>query len=228
MIRRIRRNRIVSETEDDDGSVERVQPNEVEHHDVGDDVAAIGDDRDAQRNDGVAGQNEGRGAVAENNADLVDPAQNDAVQNDPAQNDPAQNDPAQNDPDQNDNNDIAEGKWLSYSELMMDSYPPKSKMIYLKAYKMFERFLKSRKQFVPNERPTEVQLLNYFHYLRNEKRLAPTTMWSTYSRVNACVKRLYGFSLKEYVRITDVLKSFESGYTVKKASIFSPAEVFIN
>ena len=109
MIRRIRRNRIVSETEDDDGSVERVQPNEVEHRDVGDDVAAIGDERDAQRNDGVAGQNEGRGAVAENNADLVDPVQNDAVQNDPAQNDPAQNDPAQNDPDQNDNNDIAEG-----------------------------------------------------------------------------------------------------------------------
>ena len=66
MIRRIRRNRIVSETEDDDGSVERVQPNEVEHRDVGDDVAAIGDERDAQRNDGVAGQNEGRGAVAEN------------------------------------------------------------------------------------------------------------------------------------------------------------------
>jgi len=41
-------------------------------------------------------------------------------------------------------NTVAEGncKWLSYSELMMDSYPPKSKIIYLKAYKMFERFLK--------------------------------------------------------------------------------------
>ena len=119
----------------------------------------------------------------------------------------------------------SEGKWLSYSELMLDSYPAKSKIIYLKAYKMFERYLKSKKQFVPNMAPTEIQILNYFYYLRHEKNLAPTTLWSTYSRVNACVKRLFGFSLKNFVRVSDVLKSYESGYKVKKASIFSPQEV---
>ena len=119
----------------------------------------------------------------------------------------------------------SEGKWLSYSELMLDSYPAKSKIIYLKAYKMFERYLKSKKQFVPNVAPTEIQILNYFYYLRHEKNLAPTTLWSTYSRVNACVKRLFGFSLKNFVRVSDVLKSYESGYKVKKASIFSPQEV---
>ena len=119
----------------------------------------------------------------------------------------------------------SEGNWLSYSELMLDSYPAKSKIIYLKAYKMFERYLKSKKQFVANVAPTEIQILNYFYYLRHEKNLAPTTLWSTYSRVNACVKRLYGFSLKNFVRVSDVLKSYESGYKVKKASIFSPQEV---
>jgi len=122
----------------------------------------------------------------------------------------------------------SEGNWLTYAELMMDSYPAKSKINYLKAFKSFERFLKSKKQFVPNAAPTEIQILNYFHYLKFEKNLAPTTLWSTYSRVNACVKRLYGFSLKNFVRVSDVLKSYESGYKVKKASIFTPQEVIIN
>ncbi len=125
-----------------------------------------------------------------------------------------------------DNSDSnSEGKWLSYSELMLDSYPAKSKIIYLKAYKMFERYLKGQNQFVPNVAPTELQILNFFHYLKHEKNFAPTTLWSTYSRVNACVKRLFGFSLKSFVRVTDVLKSYESGYKVKKASVFTPQEV---
>jgi hypothetical protein len=119
----------------------------------------------------------------------------------------------------------SEGNWLTYAELMLDSYPPKSKVIYLKAFKAFERYLKSQKQFVPDVAPTELQLLNYFHFLKFEKKLAPTTLWSTYSRINACVKRLHGFSLKNFARVTEVLKSFESGYKVKKASIFSPQEV---
>ena len=119
----------------------------------------------------------------------------------------------------------SEGNWLTYAELMLDSYPPKSKVIYLKAYKAFERYLKSQKQFVPDSAPTEIQLLNYFHFLKFEKKLAPTTLWSTYSRINACVKRVHGFSLKNFARVTEVLKSFESGYKVKKASIFSPQEV---
>jgi hypothetical protein len=122
-------------------------------------------------------------------------------------------------------NSSIEGKWLTYAELMMDSYPSKSKIIYLKAYKSFERFLRSKGQFVANSAPTEIQILNYFHFLKHEKNLAPTTLWSTYSRVNACVKRLYGFSLKDFVRVSDVLKSYESGYKVKKASIFTPQEV---
>ena len=36
----------------------------------------------------------------------------------------------------------AEGNsWLSYADLISDSYPAKSKFIYLKAYKLFERYL---------------------------------------------------------------------------------------
>ena len=131
--------------------------------------------------------------------------------------------------DQKNNGDLNnEGNWLTYDELMLDSYPAKSKMIYLKAYKQFERYLKSKKQFIPNVAPTELQILNYFYHLKNERNLAPTTLWSTYARINACVKRLYGFSLKSYVRVSDVLKSYESGYMVKKASTFTPQEVWLS
>jgi hypothetical protein len=115
--------------------------------------------------------------------------------------------------------------WLTYSELMLDSYPAKSKIVYLKAYKNFEAFLKRNGQYCSNVAPTELQVLNYFYFLKHEKNLAPTTLWSTYARINACVKRLYGFSLKDFVRVTDVLKSYEGGYKVKKASIFTPQEV---
>ena len=123
---------------------------------------------------------------------------------------------------------VRQGKWLTYSDLMVDSYPSKSKVVYLKAYKDFERYLKSMKKFVPNARPIEEQVLNYFHHLRHDKHFAPTTLWSTYARINACVKRMYGFSLKEHVRVSDVLKSYETGYTVKKASIFTPGQVCVN
>jgi hypothetical protein len=123
---------------------------------------------------------------------------------------------------------VRQGKWLTYSDLMVDSYPSKSKVVYLKAYKDFERYLKSMKKFVPNARPTEEQVLNYFHHLRHDKHFAPTTLWSTYARINACVKRLHGFSLKEHVRVSDVLKSYETGYTVKKASTFTPGQVCVN
>ena len=108
---------------------------------------------------------------------------------------------------------------------MADSFPVKSHVVYLKAYKAFEKFLKARNQFFENSPPSEEQMLNYFHFLKHEKKWAPTTLWSTYARLNACVKRKYGFSLKAFVRVGDSLKSYESGHHVKKASIFSPQEI---
>ncbi len=116
-------------------------------------------------------------------------------------------------------------KWLSYSDLMSESYPAKSKMVYLKAYKLFERYLKSQNQWSPNTVPTDLQVLNYFHFLRNDLKRAPTTLWSTYARINAVMKRVYGVSLKSYSRVGDVLKSYDSGHVVKQASIFTPQQI---
>ncbi len=118
-----------------------------------------------------------------------------------------------------------EGKWLSLSDLMLDSYPAKSKLVYLKSYKLFERYLKANDQWTPNAVPTEIQVMNYFHHLRNVQKFAPTTLWSTYARINAVLKRLHGVSLNSYTRVSEVLKSYDSGHVVKQAGIFTPQQI---
>jgi len=108
---------------------------------------------------------------------------------------------------------------------MSESYPAKSKVVYLKAYKQFERFLKAKNQWVPNVVPSDLQILNYFHHCRHVLKWAPTTLWSTYARINAVMKRVYGVSLNTYKRVGDVLKSYESGHSVKQAGIFTPQQI---
>jgi hypothetical protein len=109
---------------------------------------------------------------------------------------------------------------------MDETYPVKSKEVYLAAYKDFEQYLKREKQFEPNVAPTERMLLNYFSYLKRIKGWVATTIWSQYSRLNGVLKRKFRISLKDYPTVTDLLKSYEVGHRVKKASVFSPQQEF--
>ena len=118
-----------------------------------------------------------------------------------------------------------QGNWLTFSELMGDSYPAKSRIVYLKSYRLFERFLRSRNKYEPGVPPTEVMVLNYFHYLRNELKWAPSTLWSTYARINAVLSRVHGVRLQNYSRVCDVLKSYGGGYIPKQAAIFTPQQI---
>ena len=122
--------------------------------------------------------------------------------------------------------DNAEGNdWLSYADLINESYPVKSRLVYLKAFKLFEKFLKSKNQWEENVVPSELAVLNYFYHLRNDLKWAPTTLWTTYARINAVMIRVYGTSLKTYARVASVLKSYDSGHSVKQASIFTPQQI---
>ncbi len=121
--------------------------------------------------------------------------------------------------------ELNQGKWLSYAELMGDSYPGKSRIIYLKSYRLFERFLRSRNKYEEGTVPTEVMVLNYFHYLRNELKWAPSTLWSTYARINAVLSRVYGVRLQNYSRVGDLLKNYGGGYVPKQAAIFTPQQI---
>jgi hypothetical protein len=117
-----------------------------------------------------------------------------------------------------------QGNWLSYENLMAETYPAKSKEVYLAAYRDFELFLKSEDQFEKGVIPTETMILNYFRYLKVVKHWQPTTIWSQYSRLNGVVKRRFKFSLKEFPSLTDLLKSYEVGHRVKKANVFTPQQ----
>ena len=54
--------------------------------------------------------------------------------------------------------------------------------------------------------------------------MASTTMWTNYSLLNAVVKNKYGFSLKSYVRVTNLLKSYDNDVKTK-AQIFSLEDI---
>jgi len=121
----------------------------------------------------------------------------------------------------------AEGKkdWLSYKQLMETTYPVKSRKLYLAAYVTLERYLKRVGEFHRDSPPQQLSLLNYFHYLRTQKGWVATTLWSHFSRINAVMKRTWGVNLSvKYPRLSDLLKGYESGHRVKKASVFTPQQ----
>jgi hypothetical protein len=107
---------------------------------------------------------------------------------------------------------------------MEETYPSKSKSVYLAAYAKFEQYMKVQKQFEPNVVPDETCILNYFHHLKVDLKWASTSIWSQYSRINAVFKRRFRTSLKIYPSITDLLKLYEVGHRVKKSSVFSPQQ----
>jgi len=117
------------------------------------------------------------------------------------------------------------GNWLTFDQLMNETYPAKSKEIYLAAYRKFEIFLKSEKQYEPNLVPTEEMLLNYFHHLKTVQKQQPTSIWSIYSRLNGVLKRKFRVSLKTFPNVTNLLKSYEVGHRVKKANVFTPQQI---
>jgi hypothetical protein len=118
----------------------------------------------------------------------------------------------------------AEGNWHTFQSLMSETFPAKSKTLYLDAYSKFEGFLKSENRFVPEVVPSEISFLNYFCFLKNVKFWASTTIWSHYSRLNAVIKRKFGTSLNSIPSITDLLKSYSAGYRLKKSSVFTPQQ----
>ena len=116
------------------------------------------------------------------------------------------------------------GLWMSYKDIMSTSYPAKSRKVYLAAYVSLENYLKSIGKFDPEVAPDQLSILYYLHHLRTVKKWAATTLWSHFSRVNAVMKRSWGVNLTSYPRVTDLLKSYETGQKIKKASVFSPQE----
>jgi hypothetical protein len=67
--------------------------------------------------------------------------------------------------------------------------------------------------------PGEELLSKYFKFLRLEKKVASSTLWTVYSYFNCIMKRKYSVRLKEFYRLTLLLKSFTQDVK-QEAAIF--------
>lgn len=79
---------------------------------------------------------------------------------------------------------------------------------------------------IKDRKPTEQDFLQYFDYQRNEKKLAASTLWSSYSMINSKYQLNFGEKLQSFPRLTMQLKSYEAGYVRKTANIFSKEDIF--
>ena len=72
--------------------------------------------------------------------------------------------------------------------------------------------------------PGEDSLVNFFKYLRLEKKFASTTLWTWYSCINSMMKRKYNVKLQNLPRLTMLLKGFDTDVK-EKAHIFDEDEI---
>ena len=108
-------------------------------------------------------------------------------------------------------------KKIYSDEEVFEQIKPVSRKAYVKAWKGF-------KDLAPDFNfeegpPGEEIIVSYFRYLRFEKKVASTSLWTFYSYVNSILKRKYGFKLQELPRVTMLIKGFEEDVK-KKAAIF--------
>ena len=68
-------------------------------------------------------------------------------------------------------------EWHDYRALMGNTLPSKSKPVYMRAYADLETYLRKENQLMVGIIPSEHAMLNYFFYLKNVKKFAPSTIW---------------------------------------------------
>ena len=98
-------------------------------------------------------------------------------------------------------------------EIIGDIHPMKSCKKYDTKWKEFIGFVE-----LNDRKPTEEDFLQFFDHLRNERKLASSTLWSVYSMLNNKFQLNFGEKLQKFPRLTMLLKSYEAGYVRKTAS----------
>ena len=94
-----------------------------------------------------------------------------------------------------------------------------SRKLYAIAFNQLREYLGKDLEIEP---PSEKELLDYFKYLRLEKNMASSSLWTTYSKINGICKAKYSFNLKQYYRVTSLIKSFDINKFLEDREISSP------
>ena len=96
----------------------------------------------------------------------------------------------------------------------------------LKAYKRcWLEFVEFSEGFDFEARPPgEEELSKYFKFLRFEKKVASSLLWTKYSYINSIMKRMYSVRLQEFPRLTLLIKGFSQDVK-QKAAIFDDVQI---
>ena len=82
----------------------------------------------------------------------------------------------------------------SIEDILLKSIPPKSAELHQKTWKIFKKC--SGLDDATN--PIEEDYLRYFDFLRHEKKLKGSSLWTIYSRLNSVHLRLTGLLNENY------------------------------
>ena len=77
---------------------------------------------------------------------------------------------------------------------------------YVKIWKDFKIFLGDFD--LDKAIPSEDDILRWIRKMRTEDKFMSSSLWTKYSMVNTVIKAKYGFSMKEYLHFTNLLKSY--------------------
>ena len=95
--------------------------------------------------------------------------------------------------------------------------------------RQYERAWKQFRDAIPewdfeSAPPSEDQFINYFKFLREEKKYGSSTLWTLYSCINSILKRKYSVKLQEFPRLTMLIKGYDTDVK-EKALIFEEAQI---
>ena len=99
--------------------------------------------------------------------------------------------------------------------LLKEDYRPKVKKVWC-------NFVACCNKSFDDKAPKE-DFLTYLKFLREEKKMASSSLWTYYSLLNTMMKNRYNTPPQRFARITTLLKSYAD--IKKKASIFEYEEV---
>lgn len=97
----------------------------------------------------------------------------------------------------------------------------KSKSMYDCEWSRFIEYSQLGDKFVIED-ISEEKIIQYIDFLHHELNYAPTTIWSSFSKINSSYQDLGGTKLQlKFPRLAKVLKQYQSGYIPKRAETFS-------
>ena len=98
--------------------------------------------------------------------------------------------------------DLSDFQMPSIEKILLGTLPEKSVKLYLRSWNLFTKKMELNNDTIP----CEEDYLRYFHFLRHEKKLKGSTLWSIYSRLNGVHQRRFSkFLFHTYLRPDGIL-----------------------